>query len=170
MARSEIFDLDAEVFFRGKPMRVAGRLRLEAANGQVTYRYHLSDGAGAPVLVEQAEERFALLRPLPQAAHPRTAGNAVHIGAERYTLVGVRRLALTEALGLISGGSPKEPLLLSGMFEGPMGTLMRELVPGGSRQVYYLVKPLPAGGLASAAAHAEARAARRRAASRADDD
>ena len=170
MERAEIFALDAEVYFRGKPMRVAGRLRLEAANGQVTYRYHLSDGTGAPVLVEQAGDRFALLRPFPPAAHPRTAGNAVHVGAEKYTLVGVRRLAMAEALGLISGGSAKELLLLSGMFEGPMGTLMRELVPGGARQVYYLVKPLPAGTLASAAAHAAARAARRRAASRADDD
>jgi len=164
------FALDAELVFRGRPTRVAGRLRLEADSGQVTHRYHLSDGAGAPVLVEQAGDRFALLRPLPSAAEPETAGNTVLVGAEKYTLVGVRRLAMAEALGLISSGTPKNPLLLSGMFEGPAGTLMRELVPGTTRQVYYLVKPLPPGSLVTSLEDAAARAARRAAASRTDDD
>jgi hypothetical protein len=164
------FPLDAELVFRARPVRVAGRLTLEGASGQVSYRYHLSDGAGAPILVEQASERFALLRPLPSAADPQTPGNAILIGSERYTLVGVRKLTMLDAVGLISGATPKAPLLLSGMFEGPAGTLMRELVPGSSKQVYYLVKPLARGELLSAEAHAAAREAARRAAGERDDD
>ena len=51
-----------------------------------------------------------------------------------------------------------------------MGTLMRELVPGTDKQVYYLVKPLAAGDLRSAAEHAAARATERRAAGESEDD
>ncbi|HTP62867.1 MAG TPA: hypothetical protein VMJ14_12380 [Burkholderiales bacterium] len=166
----DAFALDAAVVFRGRPMQVAGRLTLEGASGQTTFRYHLSDGTGAPVFVEQADDRYALLRPFPPAAEPQTAGNTVTVGAERYTLVGVRKLKMNEALGLISGATPKAPLLLSGMFEGPMGTLMRELSPGTGRQVYYLVKPLADGELVSAEADAMARAEERRAAGEREDD
>ncbi len=165
---AKAFSLDAAVAFRGKPMRVAGRMQLEGASGQLSFRYLLSDGAGAPVLVEQAEGRCALLRPFPPAAEPRTAGNTVTVDEERYTLVGVRKLKVLEAIGQIAGA--RAPLLLSGMFEGPMGTLMRELVPGADKQVYYLVRPLAAGDLVSAAEHATAREAERRAAGEADDD
>ena len=164
------FALDAAVVFRAKPMRVAGRMQLEGASGQLTFRYLLSDGAGAPILVEQADDRYALLRPFPPAAEPRTAGNTVTVGEERYTLVGVRRLKVLQALGQIPGAAPKAPLLFSGMFEGPMGTLMRELIPGAGTQVYYLVKSLAAGDLLSAAAHAAAREVERRAAGESDDD
>jgi hypothetical protein len=66
--------------------------------------------------------------------------------------------------------APRDELLLSGMFEGPTGTLMRELVPGATRQLYYLVKPLASGDLLSASAHAAARAAASRAAGAVDDD
>jgi len=162
--------LDAEAVFRGKAMRVTGRLRLEGASGQLTHRYLLSDGAGAPVLIEQAEDRHALLRPFPPAAEPHTSGNIIAVGKERYTLVGVRRLKVLEALGQVPGAAPGATLLLSGMFEGPAGTLMRELVPGSGRQVYYLVKSLAAGDLLSAAAHAAVREAARRAAGESDDD
>ena len=164
------FALGASVAFRGKPMRVAGWMQLEGSSGQLSFRYLLSDGAGAPVLVEQADGRYALLRPFPPAAEPQTAGNTVTVGVERYTLVGVRKLKVLEALGQIPGAAPKAPLLLSGMFEGPMGTLMRELVPGTDKQVYYLVKPLAAGDLRSAAEHAAARATERRAAGESEDD
>ena len=164
------FPLDAELVFRARPVRVAGRLTLEGASGQISYRYHLSDGAGAPVLVEQASGRFALLRPFPPAADPKTSGNAILVGNERYTLVGVRKLTMLDALGMISGATPNASLLLSGMFEGPAGTLMREFVPGSNRQVYYLVKPLGKGDLLSAEAHAAAREAARRAAGERDDD
>ena len=166
----DAFALDAAVAFRGKPMRVAGRMQLEGSSGQRTFRYLLSDGAGAPVLVEQADDRYALLRPFPPAAEPQTAGNTVTVGTERYTLVGVRRLKVLEALGQVPGAATRTPLLLSGMFEGPMGTLMRELVPGADRQVYYLVKPLAAGDLRSAAEHAAARETERRAAGESEDD
>jgi hypothetical protein len=171
MAGSKVFGLDAAVVFRRRPMRVAGRMLLEGASGQSTFRYLLSGGSGAPVLLEQAAgERFALLRPFPPAAEPQTAGNTVAVGAERYTLVGVRRLKVREALGQSTGAAPGAALLLSGMFEGPAGTLMRELVPGSGKQVYYLVKPLAAGDLLSAEAHEAAREAARRAAGERDDD
>lgn len=171
MAGGKVFGLDASVVFRGKPMRIAGRMLLEGASGQSTFRYLLSGGAGAPVLLEQAaSDRYALLRPFPPAAEPQTAGNTVAVGAERYTLVGVRRLKVLEALGQSTGAAPGATLLLSGMLEGPAGTLMRELVPGSDKQVYYLVKPLAAGDFLSAEAHAEAREAARRAAGEADDD
>jgi hypothetical protein len=171
MGGAKVFGLDAAVMYRGKPMRIAGRMLLEGASGQPTFRYLLSGGAGAPVLLEQAAaERYALLRPFPPAAEPQTAGNTVTVGAERYTLVGVRRLRVLEALGQSTGAAPGATLLLSGMFEGPAGTLMRELVPGSDRQVYYLVKPLAAGELLSAEAHAAQREAARRAAGEADDD
>ena len=63
MAGPKVFGLDAAVVFRGKPMRIAGRMLLEGASGQSTFRYLLSGGAGAPVLLEQASaERFALRR------------------------------------------------------------------------------------------------------------
>jgi hypothetical protein len=171
MPGPQVFRLDAAVVFRGKPMRVTGRMLLEGASGQSTFRYLLSDGAGAPVLLEQAAaERYALLRPFPPAARPQTAGNTVTVGKERYTLVGVRRLKVLETRGQVPGATPKTELLLSGMFEGPMGTLMREMVPGSGQQVYYLVKPLATGDLLSAAAHAAALAADRRAAGASDDD
>ena len=167
----ETFALDAAVVFRGKPMQVMGRMQLEGASGQISYRYLLSDGAGAPVLLEQvASARYVLLRPFPPAAQPQTAGNTVTVGDERYTLVGVRRLTVLEALGQISGALQQAELLLSGMFEGPMGTLMRELAPGSDRQVYYLVRPLASGDMLSAAAHAAARETASRAAGSGDDD
>jgi len=171
MPNAKVFGLDAAVVFRGKPMRVAGRMLLEGASGQSTFRYLLSGGAGAPVLLEQAAaERYALLRPFPPAAQPHTAGNTVTVGKERYTLVGVRRLKVLETRGQIAGATPKTELLLSGMFEGPMGTLMREMVPGSNLQVYYLIKPLAKGDFLSASAHAAEREAARRAAGETDDD
>jgi hypothetical protein len=171
MPGPQVFKLDSAVVFRGKPMRIAGRMLLQGASGQSTFRYLLSGGAGAPVLLEQAAaERYALLRPFPPAAQPHRAGNTVTVGKERYTLVGVRRLKVLETRGQIAGASPRTELLLSGMFEGPMGTLMREMAPGSTLQVYYLVKPLAKGDLLSAAAHAAAKKAASRAAGAIDDD
>lgn len=171
MAEPGAFALGDAVFFRGRPMRVAGRMRLEGASGQRSFRYLLSGAASAPVLLEQAAaDRYALLRPFPPAAQPLTAGNTVTVGEERYTLVGVRRLTILESLGQLPGAAPRTELLLSGMFEGPMGTLMRELAPGSELQVYYLVKPLAAAELRSAAAYAAARDAESRAAGAGEDD
>lgn len=170
MPGREVFALDAAVVFRGKAMRVVGRMQLEGANGQRSCRYHLSDGAGAPVLLEQVGERYALLRPFPPEANPPAAGNTVTIGEERYTLTSVRRLTVLEMLGQVPGAAPRAQMLLSGMLEGPMGMLMRELVPGSTVQAYYLVKPLAAGELLSEGAYAALRAAERRAAGERDAD
>jgi len=147
----EIFLLDEDVVFRDRPMRVTGRAQLEGASGQLTFRYALSDPGGAPVLLEEGEGRFALMRGFPPAAPLRTSKDTVTVGAEKYTLVGVRKLKLLDLGGMVPGVAPKAPLILSGIFEGPMGTLMRELVPGTTTQVYYLLKPLAEGEVLSAA-------------------
>jgi hypothetical protein len=164
------FELDAMVAYRGKPMRVAGRLRLEGVSGQVSRRYLFADDSGAPVVVEEAEGRYSLLRPFPPAARPPTKGNTITVGVERYTLVGVRRLKVLESLGLVPGSTGKAELLVSGMYEGLMGTLMREIVLGTDRQVIYLVRPLHEGDLLSEAEHAARRAAERQAAGARDGD
>ena len=173
MADTQVFSLGADVVFRNKPMRIAGRILLEGASGQSTFRYLLTDESGAPVLLEQAgANKYALLRPFPSAARPPTSGNTIMVGVERYTLVGVRRLKVLEVLGQVPGSVARGELLLSGMFEGLMGTLMRELVPGTDRQVYYLVRAVETGDMLSAEAHAAAREAESRAAGAdaADDD
>ena len=168
---SQAFALDAEIFFRAKAMRVMGRMLLEGASGQRSFRYLLSDGTGAPIVLEQVSgERYALLRPFPPAARPHKAGNTITVGVERYTLVGVRRLKVLELLGQVPGAAAKTQLLVSGMFEGLMGTLMREFVLGSDRRVYYLVRPVASGDVLSAQAHAAAREAARGAAGEQDDD
>jgi hypothetical protein len=173
MTGPQVFALGAQVVFRGKPMRVAGRMLLEGVSGQSTFRYLLTDESGAPVMLEQAAaSKYALLRPFPSAARPPTSGNTIMVGVERYTLVGVRRLKVLEILGQVPGSVARGELLLSGMFEGLMGTLMRELVPGTDRQVYYLVRAVETGDMLSAEAHAAALEAESRAAGAdaADDD
>jgi hypothetical protein len=173
MADPQVFSLGAQVVFRGKQMRIAGRMLLEGASGQSTFRYLLTDESGAPVMLEQAAAgKYALLRPFPSAARPPTSGNTITVGVERYTLVGVRRLKVLEVLGQVPGSLARGELLLSGMFEGLMGTLMRELVPGTDRQVYFLVRAVETGDMLSAEAHAAAREAESRAAGAdaADDD
>jgi hypothetical protein len=165
MADVHVFQLDAQVVFRGKTMRVVGRMLLEGASGQSTFRYLLTDEAGAPVLLEQAAaNQYSLLRPFPPSARPPTAGNTITVGVERYTLVGVRRLTVQELLGQAPGSVARAQTLVSGMYEGLMGTLMREMVPGIDQQVYYLVRPVRTDDVLSAAAHAAAREAESRAA------
>jgi hypothetical protein len=168
---SESFAPDAEVVFRDKTMRVMGRMHLEGASGQRSFRYLLSDGSGAPVLIEQVSgARFSLLRPFPPAVRPRTVENTIVVGTERYTLVGVRRLKVLETLGQAPSSAASGELIVSGMFEGLMGTLMREMVLGTDRQLFYLVRPVESGDVLSVAAHAAAREAESRAAGQADDD
>ena len=153
-SQGEIFMLDEQVVFRGRPMRVTGRAQFEGASGQLTFRYQLSDPTGAPVILEEGDGRFALLRAFPPAARLQAVGDTVSVGAEKYTLVGVRKLTVLDTSGNVPGVAPKAPLFLSGIFEGPMGTLMREMVPGTATQVYYLLKPLAAGEVVSAAKYA----------------
>ena len=165
MARQgEIFALDEEVVFRGRSMRVTGRVQFEGSSGQLTCRYQLSDATGAPVIVEEGEGRFAMLRPFPPAARFKTADNIILIGTEKYTLVGVRKLKALEFGGNAAGIAAQAPLILSGIFEGLMGTLMRELVPGKATQVYYLLKPLADGEILCAAKYAAGKEAEGRAA------
>lgn len=152
--QGEIFMLDEEVVFRDRPMRVTGRVQFEDSNGQLTFRYQLADPEGAPVVIEEGEGRFAILRPFPPAARFKTAGNTILVGAEKYTLVGVRKLKVLDASGNAAGIVAKAPLILSGTFEGLMGTLMREMVPGATAQAYYLLKPLAVGEVRSAAQYA----------------
>jgi hypothetical protein len=163
-SEAEIFMPDEQVVFRGRPMRVTGRVQLEGASGQLTFRYLLSEPAGAPVILEEGDGRFALLRAFPQGAQPRTAGNTVTVGTEKYTLVAVRQLKVLDVSGKVPGIAPKAPMIVSGIFEGPMGTLMREMMPGAAAQAYYLLKPLAAGEVLSAARHAADKDAAARAA------
>lgn len=160
------FKLDDTLHYAGRPMRVAGVMVLEGASGQRTTRYQLEDESGAPVLLEEGDGRFSLLRPFPSGALPPAAGNTVTVGKEKYTLVGVRKLVQVAAEGKAPAGRPKAALLLSGIFEGEAGTLMRELAPGSDGQVYYLVKTLDAGIVLTAKQHNAARDAARRSASR----
>jgi hypothetical protein len=162
--QGEIFTLNEPVVFRGRPMRVTGRVQFAGSSGQLTFRYQLSDAAGAPVVLEEGEGHFALLRPFPPAARFKTADNTIIVGTEKYTLVGVRRLKVLDISGNAAGIAARAPLILSGIFEGLMGTLMRELVPGKRTQVYYLLKPLAAGEILSAAEYAAEKDAKGRAA------
>jgi len=160
----ENFTLNEEVVFRGRPMRVTGRVQFEGSGGQMTYRYQLSDDTGAPVIVEEDQGRYSVLRPFPPAARFKTAGNTILVGTAKYTLVGVRRLKALEAGGNAAGIAAEAPLILSGIFDGLMGALMREMVPGKAIQVYYLLKPLRDGELLSAAKYAAGKEAEGRAA------
>ncbi len=162
------FKLTDTIYYGGRPMRVAGLMALEGASGQKTTRYLLEDSSAAPVLLEEGEGRFALLRPFPAGAQPPAAGNTVTVGKEKYTLVGVRKLTLLAAEGKAPGGRPQASLLLSGIFEGQTGTLMREVAPGSGGQVYYLVKTLEAGTVLTEAQHDAAREAARQAAGKQD--
>jgi hypothetical protein len=162
--QGEIFLLDEQVVFRGRPMQVTGRVQFEGANGQLTFRYLLSEPDGAPVIVEEGEGRFALLRALPPVSRLQNASNTITVGTAQYTLVGVRKLKVLDLGGNVPGVAPKVPVILSGMFEGPMGTLMREVVPGMTAQRHYLVKPVAPGEIVSAARHAAGKDAAARAA------
>ena len=165
MARpAETFGLDEQVVFRGRQMRVAGRVQFESSSGQLTCRYVLSDPTGAPVIIEEGDGRYALLRPFPPAARFKTVDDTIAVGAEKYKLVGVRRLTVVEVSGKAAGAAAKAALILSGIFEGLMGTLMREMVPGTATQEYYLLKPLPDGEVLSATKYAAEKDAESRAA------
>lgn len=158
------FGIGEEMVFGGKLMRVAGLARFEGASGQQTTRYLLAEAFGAPVILERGDERFSRLRPLPSGSQPRAAGNVLMVADQKYSLVAVRKLKVIAVAGQAIGAIPGALLLLSGIFEGPAGTLMREMAPGTATRVYYLVKRLGAGEVLSAAQHAAIKEAARRAA------
>lgn len=140
--RPSKFGVDHQLTLSGKPMRVAGIAQYDAGNDRVITRYHLAGGGGAMILQEDAMVGLALLRPFPAAAAPEAAGDTVTVMGEKYKLGSVRRLKVLGTAGEPPSGTPKAPLLLSALFEGNMGVLFRELVPGAAAQAYYLVKQL----------------------------
>jgi hypothetical protein len=166
MPGPQVFKLDAAVVFRGKEMRVAGRMLLQGASGQSTFRYLLSGGA-APGPAG-AGGRRALCAAAAVSVR-RTAENYrqhVTVGKERYPPVGVRRLKVRETRAG-SGARPRQNYSV-GNIRRSVGTPMREMSPGASHQVYSAVKPLATGDLLSAVALPPQKVARPAGAS--DDD
>jgi hypothetical protein len=165
------FKLDEEISFSGKPMKVAGLVQYEGANAQIATRYLLTEPAGAPVILEDNGAQFSLLRPFPASAQPQAAGSTVMVMGTKYTLSGVRKLKVLGAAGQPPGGTPRAELLLSGLFEGEMGTLVREMAPGAGVQTFYSLKPVHAEDVLTGAQHAAALEAERLAAEvKAQDD
>jgi hypothetical protein len=165
-SRDHKFSLNDEVVLQGRPMRVAGVMRLHGTSGQETVRYLLAETSGSPVIVEAGSGVCSALRPFPPQASPPMKGSAIVVGREKYALVAVRKLKVVAVAGQVPGGTRPGALIVSGVFDGPSGTLMREIMPGTRRQAYYLLKALRAGELLSAAQHAARREAEGLAAAR----
>ena len=142
--RPSKFKLDEELSLAGKPMRVAGRLQLEGEDAKIATRYLVADPAGAAQILEESGEKFTLLRAFPPAAQPQAAGKTVTVMGTKYALSGVRKLKVLGAEGQAPVAAPGAQLFLSGVFESPSGTLLRELVPGTSVQTFFGVKPVAA--------------------------
>jgi hypothetical protein len=149
------FNLDEEVMLSGKPVRVAGYVQFEDPQAQLVTRYLLVAQAGPPQILEEHGDRLCLLRPFPPNATPVPAGNSIAVMGESYTRSSVRKLTVLGAAGEPPGGTPKAPVVLSGSFEGSMGTLLREIATGAEAgQVYYLAKPLDSADVLSSAQRA----------------
>ena len=138
------FSLDEEISYAGKPMKVAGLVQYEGADAKVATRYLLADATGAPVILEESGAQFSVLRPFPASAQPVAAGSTVTVMGEKYTLSGVRKFKVLGAAGQPPGGTPKAELLLSGLFKGQMGSLVRDMAPGSGVQSFYSLKPVHA--------------------------
>lgn len=158
------FKVDEEISFAGKPMRIAGYVQFEGANAQITTRYQLTADAGAPLILEDSGAAFALLRSFPPTAQPQAVGGTVMVMGEKYLLSGVRKFKVLGTVGQPPGGPPKADLLLSGLFEGQMGSLVREMTPGAGTQTFYSLKPVHADDVLSGAQLAAAQEAERLAA------
>ncbi len=148
------FRLDEEVSFAGKPMRVAGYVQYEGADAQVTTRYLLAEPVGAPVILEETGGQFAVLRPFPPTAQPQARGGLISVMGARYALTGVRKRKVLGFAGQVPGGTPKGELVLSGLFEGLTGALVREMTPGTGGQVFYFLKSVAEHGVLTDAQHA----------------
>ena len=136
------FQLGQELALSGKPMKVAGLAQYDAGDGQIVTRYMLAGAAGAAIILQEDGGAIAMLRPFPPAALPVAEGSTVTVMGEKYALAGVRKLKALAASGELPAGTPRAPLVLSGRFEGKMGLLLREMVPGTAAQTYFLVKPV----------------------------
>lgn len=135
------FAVGQDLLFTGKPMRIAGLVQYDAGDGKVVTRYALS-APGGPLVLQEDGATLSLLRPFPAAAPPVAEGSTVSVMGEKYALAGVRKLKAAGAAGEAIPGVPKAPLVLSGLFEGKMGSLLREVVPGAAAQAFFLVKPV----------------------------
>jgi len=143
------FKLDEEIFFAGRPMRVAGWVQYEGANAELSTRYLLAEADAAPLILEENGGNFALLRPFAPGAQPQATGRMIRVMNEKYTLRGVRKLKVLGTAGQPPGGMPKSQLLVSGLFAGRTGSLLRELPAGASAQIFFFSKPLDAGDVLS---------------------
>jgi len=126
----------------GRAMRVAGMVQYEDERGSPVTRYLLAEAAGAPAVVEESPDGFALFGTFPANAQPSAQGDSVSVLGEKYALRGLRKLKLVGTDGVVPGGAPKGELLLTGEFEGSMGSVIRELVPGIGTQSFFLLKRL----------------------------
>lgn len=146
------FKLDEEVLLSGKRLRVAGYVQYEDPQAQIATRYLLAAQAGPAQILEERGGKFALLRPFPATANPVAAGNSLTVMGQKYDLAGVQKFMVLGVAGEPPGGIPRAPFLVSGSFDGSMGTLLREIAPGPSAaQTYYTLKPVTAGELMSGA-------------------
>jgi hypothetical protein len=163
------FKLDEEIALSGKPLRVAGFLQFEG-DGAVSTRYFLAGAGGGLQILEDLGGRMALLRPFPASSLPEASGDTVSVMGTKYKLSVVRKLKRVGSVGSVPGDGDV-PLVLSGVFEGATGALLREMRPGAAAQSYYAVKAVdPAEVLDSAALQAQARAAEAQARAAAEED
>lgn len=139
------FSLDEEISFAGKQVRVAGWIQYQDADAQALTRYLLAEPGGAPLTLEERDGSFFLLRPFAAGAQPEPAGRTIIVMHEKYALSRVRKLKVLGTAGQPPGGTPKAELLVSGLFEGRMGSLLRELPAGASTQVFFSSKPVATG-------------------------
>lgn len=158
------FALEQTIRFCGRTMRVTGLLQIETPDGALATRYQLAEEAGAPQILEDSAGLLFHLRALPTGPQTRAVDNTVSVMGQKYTLSGVRRFRILGASGQPPGGAPQGELLVSGLFEGPAGALLRELAPGSQAQRFYSVKPLSAADVLSAEQLAKAQEGERLAA------
>jgi hypothetical protein len=158
------FELDEEIYCEGKPVRVAGWVRYAGVSAELLTRYLLAEPGGAPFVVEESGGKFSLLRPFSSGAQPRATGSVIRVMREKYTLSSVRKLKVIGHAGQPPGGIPKAELLVSGLFTGRMGSLLRELPAGAGSQIFFSSKPLGPGEVLSANQYAARREAGRLAA------
>jgi hypothetical protein len=144
------FKLDETLSLVGNMMRVSGLLQLEYPNGQMATRYLLTGGTGAGQILEEQGNHFALLRPFPPAMQPQASADSVTVMGEKYTLAGITKLKVLGTSGQSPGGQPGSDVLLSGKFDGALGTLVREIDPTTRAQHFYALKPVSAADILTA--------------------
>lgn len=154
------FRLEEEVVCEGRRMRVAGLIRMQHAEEAPVTRYLLTEESGAPVILEDADGQLSVLRPFPPDAQPEAGGGQLVVDGEKYRLVGTRRLKILGSEGQPPGGPLKGEVLLSGVFDGEFGALLRELVPGSAAQAFYSARPASPGRVLWGALLAESRETR----------